>query len=118
MWFLDGAAEPRRSSSFNADILGELELREPQDRHVTVDGRDIQGWFIAAAGGTRKAARPLVTEDLTGVEAADALRLVADVGVPGPRRRGIERLLLEPAGLGGLSAGLAARTTATGPTGR
>ena len=31
------AAEPRRLTAFNADVLAELELREPQERHV--DGR-------------------------------------------------------------------------------
>jgi dipeptidyl aminopeptidase/acylaminoacyl peptidase len=58
LWLLDGAEEPRRLTWFNADVLGELALAEPVERHSTVDGRDIQGWFIA--GG--KGAQPLVTE--------------------------------------------------------
>lgn len=58
LWLLDGAGEPRQLTSFNADVLGGLALREPVERRVTVDGRDIQGWFIA--GG--KGAQPLVTE--------------------------------------------------------
>ncbi len=58
VWFLDGDAEPRRLTAFNADVLGELTLREPVERHVTVDGLDIQGWLIPAGDG----AQPLVTE--------------------------------------------------------
>jgi dipeptidyl aminopeptidase/acylaminoacyl peptidase len=58
VWLLEGSRKPRRLSSFNADVLAELELRKPLERHVTVDGRDIQGWFIPAAKGKQ----PLVTE--------------------------------------------------------
>ena len=58
LWLLDGAGEPRRLSAFNAGVLGELTLREPRERHSTVDGRDIQGWLIPAGKG----AQPLVTE--------------------------------------------------------
>ena len=62
LWLIDSAddfaTEPRRLTSFNEAVLGELELREPQERHVTVDGRDIQGWFIPAGDGPR----PLVVE--------------------------------------------------------
>ena len=58
VWFLDGAAEPRRLTSFNADVTGELELRDAVERHVTVDGLDIQGWLIPAGDGPQ----PLVTE--------------------------------------------------------
>jgi Dipeptidyl aminopeptidases/acylaminoacyl-peptidases len=39
-------------------VLAELELREPLERQATVDGRDIQGWFLPAGDG----ARPLVVE--------------------------------------------------------
>ncbi len=58
VWLLDGAKGPRRLSSFNADVLAELDLRDAQERHATVDGRDIQGWFIPS----EKGAGPLVTE--------------------------------------------------------
>ncbi len=58
VWLIDGSKKPRRLSSFNADVLAELELRKPLERHVTVDGRDIQGWFIPAGKGRQ----PLVTE--------------------------------------------------------
>lgn len=58
VWFLDGAAEPRRLTSFNADVMDELALIEPSERYSTVDGLDIQGWLIPADDG----ARPLVTE--------------------------------------------------------
>ncbi len=60
LWLLDiwrkPRAKPRRLTSFNAEVLDELELREPIERHVTVDGRDIQGWLLPAGKG----ARPLV----------------------------------------------------------
>jgi dipeptidyl aminopeptidase/acylaminoacyl peptidase len=59
VWLLDGEKDPRRLSSFNADVLAELELRQPRERHVTVDEQDIQGWFIPAAD---KGAQPVVTE--------------------------------------------------------
>ena len=58
LWLLDGAGKPRRLTTFNADVLDELTLREPRERHSTVDGRDIQGWFIPAGKGRQ----PLVTE--------------------------------------------------------
>jgi acylaminoacyl-peptidase len=63
LWVLDtdGGASggvPRRLSEFNAAVLAELDLREPRERHVTVEGRDIQGWLIPAGDG----ARPLVVE--------------------------------------------------------
>jgi dipeptidyl aminopeptidase/acylaminoacyl peptidase len=62
LWLLDiggsSKSKPRRLTNFNADALGELDLREPIERHDTADGRDIQGWFIPAGSG----ARPLVVE--------------------------------------------------------
>jgi dipeptidyl aminopeptidase/acylaminoacyl peptidase len=67
VWILDtgpdadanaGPGEPRRLTSFNEDMLAELDLREPIERHSTVDGRDIQGWFIPAGPGPQ----PLVVE--------------------------------------------------------
>jgi dipeptidyl aminopeptidase/acylaminoacyl peptidase len=51
VWLLDGRAEPRRLSAFNADVLADLQLREPLDRHATVDGHDVQGWFLPAGDG-------------------------------------------------------------------
>ncbi len=65
LWLLDGPrGKPRRVTAFNDTALADVELRDPQERHVTVDGRDIQGWFIPAGGGTGKGSgpRPLVTE--------------------------------------------------------
>ena len=62
LWLLDvggrSAGAPRRLTSFNAEVLADLELREPIERHSTVDGRDIQGWFLPAGDGPR----PLVVE--------------------------------------------------------
>ncbi len=46
-------------------MLDELELREAVERHVTVDGHDVQGWLIPSGPG----ARPLVTEIHGGPEA-------------------------------------------------
>ena len=48
----------RQLTAFNEDMLSEIELREPLERHSTVDGRDIQGWFIPAGDGPK----PLVVE--------------------------------------------------------
>ena len=65
LWLLDAGArdvsEPRRVTWFNAEVLDELHLREPTERHTTVDGRDIQGWFLPAAG-TEGEPAPLVLE--------------------------------------------------------
>ncbi len=58
VWLQDGGGAPRRRSAFNADVLDELALRPAQERHVTVDGLDIQGWFIPGGDG----AGPLVVE--------------------------------------------------------
>jgi len=66
VWVLDAGgssksskgSRPRRLTSFNADILADLDLRTPVERHATVDGWDIQGWFIPSGDG----ARPLVVE--------------------------------------------------------
>ena len=55
VWLLEvrggSRSKPRRLTSFNAEVLGELELREARERHVTVDGRDIQGWLIPGGDG-------------------------------------------------------------------
>jgi dipeptidyl aminopeptidase/acylaminoacyl peptidase len=58
LWLQDGDGPLRRLTSLNAAALGELTLIEPVERRSEVDGRSIQGWFIAA-GGKRT---PLVTE--------------------------------------------------------
>jgi acylaminoacyl-peptidase len=48
----------RRVTDLNRPVLDELELRTPIERHVSVDGLDIQGWLIPSAAG----AQPLVVE--------------------------------------------------------
>jgi dipeptidyl aminopeptidase/acylaminoacyl peptidase len=62
LWLLDtgGASrsKPRRLTRFNAAVLDDLDLREPVERHSSVDGRDIQGWLLPAGEGSR----PLVVE--------------------------------------------------------
>lgn len=50
--------QPRRLTELNADVVCDLELRQPIERRVTVDGREIQGWLIAAGDGPQ----PVVTE--------------------------------------------------------
>jgi len=72
LWVRDGVAgKPRRVTSFNADALADVELAEPSERHVTVEGRDIQGWYLpplATADTARRGRRgassapPLVTQ--------------------------------------------------------
>jgi acylaminoacyl-peptidase len=63
LWVMDvdGAGAARRLTDFNADLLAEVELREPRERTSTVDGRRIQGWFIPGRGGA-PGSRPLVVE--------------------------------------------------------
>jgi dipeptidyl aminopeptidase/acylaminoacyl peptidase len=60
LWLLPAGrgATPRRLTSFNADVLDELQLIEAVERRVEVDGRSIQGWLIPAGPGRQ----PLVTE--------------------------------------------------------
>ncbi len=66
VWVRDGAgAHLRRVTSFNDEALADIELAEPQERHVTVDGRDVQGWFLpgrGADGSKKDGPLPLVTE--------------------------------------------------------
>ena len=45
--------------------MADVELVDPQERHVTVDGRDIQGWLIPGRrpdGAKKSAPLPLVTQ--------------------------------------------------------
>jgi dipeptidyl aminopeptidase/acylaminoacyl peptidase len=47
VWVRDGGTgAPRRLTNLNKDVLDEIELREPVERWVEVDGRRIQGWFL------------------------------------------------------------------------
>jgi dipeptidyl aminopeptidase/acylaminoacyl peptidase len=65
LWVRDGeAGAARRLTDLNRDALADVELREPVERWVTVDGRRIQGWFLAGAkgGGGGTGPAPLVTE--------------------------------------------------------
>ena len=51
LWVRDGhAGAPRRLTDLNRDVLSEIELREPVDRWVTVDGLRIQGWYLPPFG--------------------------------------------------------------------
>jgi dipeptidyl aminopeptidase/acylaminoacyl peptidase len=65
VWVRDGVSgAPRRLTDLNREVFTEVQLREPVERSVTVEGRTIQGWFLAAAreGRRASAAAPLVTE--------------------------------------------------------
>jgi acylaminoacyl-peptidase len=57
LWLLDiggsAASKPKRLTSFNAELMSELAMREPVERRVSVDGRQIQGWLLPAGPGTR-----------------------------------------------------------------
>ena len=57
-------AEPRRLTELNSEALAEVELVDPIERWVRVDGRDVQGWFVPPLGSdpTKRAPAPLVTE--------------------------------------------------------
>ena len=54
----DAVAAMRRVTELNADVLADLEVRQPMERRWTVDGREVQGWLIPAGEGRL----PLVTE--------------------------------------------------------
>lgn len=70
LWLLDTGgssrskshSKPRRLTSLNGDVLGEIQLATPIERHVTVDDRDIHGWLLPAGAGAGDGARPLVVE--------------------------------------------------------
>ena len=52
----------RRVTAFNDELLAELDLRPPEERWETVDGREIQGWVIRAAAAVRGEPAPLVLQ--------------------------------------------------------
>jgi dipeptidyl aminopeptidase/acylaminoacyl peptidase len=54
-------ATPRRLTDLNAEALAEVELVMPVERWLEVDGRSVQGWYVAPAGDAPRPA-PLVTE--------------------------------------------------------
>ncbi|MCI0347576.1 MAG: prolyl oligopeptidase family serine peptidase, partial [Chloroflexi bacterium] len=43
----------KRVSDVNRDLLDELALIEPLERHVTLDGNDVQGWLLPSGRGRR-----------------------------------------------------------------
>ncbi len=57
VWVRDGASgAPRRLTDLNGDVLREVELVAPVERWAEVDGRRIQGWYLAPASGVGGAA--------------------------------------------------------------
>jgi dipeptidyl aminopeptidase/acylaminoacyl peptidase len=55
-------ARLRRITAFNDEVLAELEVRQPEERWETVDGRRIQGWLIPSAAAERGEPAPLVLQ--------------------------------------------------------
>ena len=55
-------ARLRRITAFNDEVLADLELRQPEERWETVDGRRIQGWLIPSAAAERGEPAPLVLQ--------------------------------------------------------
>ena len=53
---------PRAITSFNEAVLAELDVRAPEERWESVEGREIQGWLIRCAAAERGEAAPLVLE--------------------------------------------------------
>ncbi len=50
LWVRDGTTgAARRITDLNHDVFAEVALREPVERSVVVDGRRIQGWYLAPA---------------------------------------------------------------------
>jgi dipeptidyl aminopeptidase/acylaminoacyl peptidase len=49
LWVRDGEGAPRRLTDLNADVLADVELRQPVERWHTVEGRRIQGWYLPPA---------------------------------------------------------------------
>jgi dipeptidyl aminopeptidase/acylaminoacyl peptidase len=54
----------RRLTELNGELLAAIDLATPVERWVRVDGRAVQGWYLAPVGSDphRQAAPPLVTE--------------------------------------------------------
>jgi dipeptidyl aminopeptidase/acylaminoacyl peptidase len=57
-----GSGGPRRVTAFNDELLAEVDVRAPEERWETVDGREIQGWLIRSAAAERGEAAPLVLQ--------------------------------------------------------
>jgi len=55
-------AELRQISHCNADAVEEIELRQAIERWVTVDGLEIQGWFLPCAAAEAGEPAPLVLQ--------------------------------------------------------
>jgi len=73
LWLREGTSGvPRRLTDLNGEALAGVELREPVERSVVVEGRSIQGWFLPpladgrrtsrARSGPASAPSPVVTE--------------------------------------------------------
>jgi len=52
----------RPITSFNDAVLAELDVRAPEERWETVDGREVQGWLIRCAAAEQGESAPLVLE--------------------------------------------------------
>ena len=56
------AGAPRPITSFNEAVIAELDVRAPEERWETVEGREIQGWLIRCPAAERGELAPLVLE--------------------------------------------------------
>ena len=62
LWVRRGLrGDPRRVTTFNDAALADVELTEPVERRVTVEGREVQGWFIRGRSADGRPG-PVVTE--------------------------------------------------------
>lgn len=59
VWTMGGSDRtPRRLTDLNRDVFAEVELREPVERSVMVEGRRIQGWYLPPSGDGAAPAPP------------------------------------------------------------
>jgi len=57
-----GSVELRRVSDLMGDAWGDISLVAPLERWHEVDGRRIQGWFLAAPASTKRSPAPVVLQ--------------------------------------------------------
>ncbi len=59
---LAAGARLRPVTSFNDEVLADVEVRAPEERWEEVDGRSIQGWLLRSAAADLGEAAPLVLQ--------------------------------------------------------
>ena len=93
----------RRVSDLMREALADIRLVAPVERWHEVDGRRIQGWFIAAPASTKRSPAPVVLEIHGGPATLYGWSLNWEWQLP--RRQRHQRLRLQPARLAGLRPG-------------